>query len=92
MYWAPNGDYSLTEARDNFKRYLIMYAPDRNTRNDGADTATEIQIKRSLVDALDRMLDAAYSEVPALWREVFENRRLLRQEGRRKSRELEIAK
>jgi hypothetical protein len=24
---GPNGDYSLTEARNNFKKYLIMYRP-----------------------------------------------------------------
>lgn len=47
---GPNGDYSLTEARENFKRYLIMYSPNREKRITGTDTKEEVEVKKQLIN------------------------------------------
>lgn len=46
---GPNADYSLEEARDNFKKYLIMYEPNRDMRITGRDTVEEVEIKKQLM-------------------------------------------
>jgi cysteine-rich CPCC protein len=52
---GPNGTYSLTEARDNFRRYLIMYRPDHDTRITGSETPTELEAKRQLMVTFDQL-------------------------------------
>jgi len=52
---GPNGNYSLAEARANFRRFLVMYRPDHDTRATGPDTITELQIKRELIAAFERL-------------------------------------
>ncbi|WP_346353022.1 CPCC family cysteine-rich protein [Azotosporobacter soli] len=49
VYGGPNQRYSLTEARANFKKYLIMYSPDNDTRIVSGDWPEEIEIKKSLI-------------------------------------------
>lgn len=52
---GPNADYSLSEARSNFKRYLVMYAPDRDMRITGADSPLEHETKRLLIEAFETL-------------------------------------
>ena len=48
---GPNGDYSLTEARNNFRLYTIMYHPDSYMRIAGGDAEETITIKKELMNA-----------------------------------------
>jgi hypothetical protein len=57
VFGGPNGSYSLTEARNNYRQYTIMYNPGNNTRLTGRDTEEEISVKKELMKAFD-----AYSE------------------------------
>ena len=53
---GSNGDYSLTEARENFKRYIVMYSPDRDMRITGCDTKEEVIIKRELSKVYNKIM------------------------------------
>lgn len=53
---GPNGCYSLTEARDNFKKYLIMYSSDRDMRITGYDTKEEKTIKKELIEVYNKIM------------------------------------
>lgn len=50
---GPNGHYSLTEARQNFKKYLIMYSPDREKRITSGDTKEEVEVKKRLINVYE---------------------------------------
>jgi Cysteine-rich CPCC len=51
---GPNHDYALSEARENFARYLTMYRPtDRDFEHERAQT----DIKRRIIAAYDRSVD-----------------------------------
>jgi len=50
---GPNGNYSLTEARENFRKYLIMYSPDGEMRITGGDTKEEVEVKKLLVNVYE---------------------------------------
>jgi hypothetical protein len=63
---GPNGKYSLAAARENFRRYLVMYSPDADTRVTGADTPAELNAKRALVTAFDRLRTTATDPARAL--------------------------
>ena len=74
VWGGPNGDYSLTEARKNFKENLIMYRDRRNTEK---QTDKEVEIKKSLISMfveLDKYKPDS-SEYEALWRKIksYEN-------------------
>ncbi|BCZ48905.1 hypothetical protein psyc5s11_49720 [Clostridium gelidum] len=74
---GPNGEYSLTEARNNFRLYTIMYYPERDMRITGADTEEEIIIKKELMKAYDDFSENVNSnEVRLLYNriEVYEIR------------------
>jgi hypothetical protein len=56
IWGGPNGDYSLTEARHNFKKYLTKYRPD-----DDRGYPRHLQkmaAKRELISIYDQMLKA----------------------------------
>ncbi|WP_346890147.1 CPCC family cysteine-rich protein [Clostridium sp. UBA1056] len=53
---GPNGHYSLTEARDNFKKYLIMYSPDRDMRITGYDTKEVKTTKKELIEVYNEIM------------------------------------
>jgi hypothetical protein len=69
VWGGPNGDYSLTEARKNFKENLIMY---RDKRNILSQTDKEIKTKRDLINAfveLDKCeIDSL--KINAIWNEI----------------------
>lgn len=69
---GPNGRYSLTEARTNFKKYLVMYSPDNDTRIIPGDWLEEIATKKSLIalfEEINQTLDE--DKINVLWEEVF---------------------
>lgn len=45
VYGGPNGKYSLKEARDNFKKYLVKYSPDNDIEIISKALPEEIVIK-----------------------------------------------
>jgi Cysteine-rich CPCC len=93
VWGGPNGPYSLSQARENFKRYLIMYDPNRpSTRIGGnSNTPTEERAKRVIIEAFDAMQNEAEpSALDALWHVVYDNERILEQEIYRKAREYEV--
>lgn len=47
---GPNAHYSLTEARENFKKYLVMYSPGRDMRTNGGDTEEERKLKKQIIN------------------------------------------
>jgi hypothetical protein len=85
VWGGPNGPYSLTEARRNFERHLVMYEPRRDPRVGGEDSAIELDAKRKMMAAFDAMPDAGDSaELDALWASVEQAGRTLQAETRRK--------
>lgn len=50
---GPNADYSLTEARENFKKYLVMYSPGKDMRASGGDTEEERELKKQLINVYE---------------------------------------
>ena len=69
---GPNHDYSLTEARENFARYMTMYRPtDEPFETERART----DVKRQIVETYDRAVngEATFAEAD------FEARSLLDQ-------------
>ena len=63
---GPNADYSLTEARANFKRYRVMYAPGLDPRAIGAASRLEFETKGRLMAALERRRHCQRSEAEQL--------------------------
>lgn len=69
IWGGPNGDYSLTEARKNFKENLIMY---RDRKNILGQTDKEIETKKSLISVfveLDKC-EPDSLEYKELWRKI----------------------
>ena len=91
VWGGPNGAYSLSEARANFRQHLIMYDPGKpKKRIGGNDSALEQQTKRAIMAAFDAMVGETDStKVDHLWQQVADNERILRGELRRKVREYE---
>jgi len=92
VWGGPNGRYSLSEARQNFKSYLIMYSPDIPTKRIGGNNNTplEEQAKRAIIEAFESMI-AVSDEVTigTLWQSIFENEAILKSEVRRRVQEYE---
>jgi hypothetical protein len=69
---GPNHDYSLTEARENFARYMTMYRPtDEPFESERART----DVKRQVVETYDRAVNGETTFAEA----DFEARALLDQ-------------
>jgi len=54
VWGGPNQDNSLTQARENFKKYLIMYDPMRPRSNQ--DAPAVISAKRVLIQMFNELL------------------------------------
>ena len=67
---GPNGTESLTSACLNFRDHLTMYSKDADSRVGGGDTAEEIQAKRAMMAALDRLRRVSPSDDPVLSVEI----------------------
>ena len=79
VWGGPNGPYSLSAARANFDRYLVMYSPDRpDPRVGGEDSLDEKNAKHGMVQAFDAMVgETDPAALEPLWGQVFENERML---------------
>jgi hypothetical protein len=84
---GPNGAYSLSEARRNFRKYLVMYAPDRDTRIAPGDSERAHNAKRVLVDAFDRLKQVTETRGSNLLAEIERQEAVLREELDQKLRE-----
>ncbi|WP_057913623.1 CPCC family cysteine-rich protein [Peribacillus muralis] len=76
VWGGPNGDYSLAEARRNFKRNSIMY---RDNRNIFRQNEKELETKKSLILAF-KELDQCESdsmEYLLLWRKIASYEKVL---------------
>jgi hypothetical protein len=89
VYGAPNYDYSLTEARQNFDRFLAMYRPDNDPRIGGPDSATTLAAKQEIIRAFDSMIGAEEPTRVQLWTVVDQHLRVLLHESRRRGKEHE---
>lgn len=85
---GPNADYSLSEARQNFLKYRVMYSPDRDTRIIAGDTSLEYETKGLLIAAFTRLLSSQCS-IPEAEAEVVRLEKILRDETTRIVREYE---
>jgi Cysteine-rich CPCC len=86
---GPNADYSLAEARRNFKVYRVMYAPGRDQRITGVDSKLEYDTKSQLITVFEKLRSAATLESTAIELEIQELERLLQDETSRQIREYE---
>ncbi|MDT9721940.1 CPCC family cysteine-rich protein [Paenibacillus sp. ClWae2A] len=68
VWGGPNQDYSLTEARENFKKHYIMY---RDRRTILKQTNKEVQTKKRLIHAFEKLRTAANNESDQhIWQEI----------------------
>jgi hypothetical protein len=88
---GPNHGYSLTQARDNFRRFLVMYEPEADRRIGGPDGAAALATKRRLMAAFDRLKAAPAAERSAVLVEIDEQERRLHQHLKDRIREHEAA-
>ncbi|ACA54304.1 hypothetical protein FDC45_01160 [Clostridium botulinum] len=52
---GPNSDYSFTEVRENFIKYLVMYSPNRDIRITAYDKKEEVTVKKSLLEYIMKL-------------------------------------
>ena len=88
---GPNGSYSLTAARLNFKAFLVMYRRDHDTRIMPGDSDVALVAKKELVAAFDAMTAATPDEYARLWATVARCRASLHQGLVERVREYERA-
>lgn len=85
--WGTNGDYSLQEARDNFRRYLTMYRPEdevlfrrsRQKKLDGGRSVRDlVAVKKAITEKFDQIQGGAgerqtalVAELAALYQKLF---------------------
>lgn len=67
VWGGPNQDYSLTEARENFKKHYIMY---RDRQRILKQTDKEIQTKKSLIHAFEKLRTANNESAQQIWHEI----------------------
>lgn len=84
---GPNGGYSLDEARDNYKKYRIMYSPDNNTTIIGGDSEEREKLKIKLASIFDSMVSG--NNITELWNRALKIEKALDQELTRSIREYE---
>lgn len=66
VWGGPNGDYSLEEARSNFKRNMVMY------RDYTDNNFTEnIELKKRLMKAYDKLDVDHRMSIPEKWSEII---------------------
>jgi hypothetical protein len=88
VWGGPNSDYSLTEARQNFLKYRVMYAPGRDQRITKGDSTLEYETKGLLVEAFSKLKSSQHS-MPEVEAEVARLEKTLRDETTRQIREYE---
>lgn len=70
IYGGPNGKYSLSEARENFKRNLVMFSQDDVSRI-MVDSPKESLIKSLLIEKFKKINDEKDDQIKKkLWIEI----------------------
>ena len=87
VWGGPNSDYSLSEARENFKRFRVMYAPGRDRRITPGDSQLEYETKGLLVEAFQRLEIAPGTDVNELESGITQLEQVLEDELHRSVRE-----
>lgn len=67
VWGGPNLDYSLTEARENFRNHYIMY---RDSRRILEQTDREVQTKIYLIKAFEKLRSASKEAVQYISQEI----------------------
>lgn len=71
VYGGPNGRYSLTAARNNFKKYYVMYSPDNDTRVAPGDSLEALAIKKKMIDLFNKLVESTNEgEKEVIWEEL----------------------
>jgi hypothetical protein len=88
---GPNYEYSLSEARNNFKKYLIMYDPKKHATRIGGNSNTPIEqeAKSKIIEAYREFEKNGNGNVKLLKKQIQANEEILRAEMYRKIREYE---
>jgi hypothetical protein len=80
-----NHGYSLTEARENFEKYLVMYPPEEDRRIGEPDSEEERTLKQRAIEAFDKLLNEPSSEeLVVLWEKIRNAEKGLYKELKRK--------
>lgn len=77
IWGGPNHGYSLTQARENFRRFLVMYEPERDLRIGGPDRPEVQEVKRQLIASFERLNTASSADHPAIVQEIRKHERQL---------------
>src|SRR6185503_8797643 len=81
VWGGPNKDYSLTEARTNFRKDLIMFRPGGDPRIGGEDSELAKAAKRNIVGAFDELDGSAHRRsADDVWATIRANEKILREE------------
>ena len=67
---GPNAGHSLSQARDNFVTYGVMYEPERDRRIGGVESDLERDTKSRILGAFDEMMRTLASEHDRLWAQI----------------------
>ncbi|GMK41953.1 hypothetical protein PCCS19_50120 [Paenibacillus sp. CCS19] len=67
VWGGPNADYSLMEARNNFKKNYTMY---RDKRNILRQSEKEILTKKALIIEFDKLKTISNDSVKQIWNEI----------------------
>ena len=89
VWGGPNSDYSLSEARANFLKYRVMYAPGRDQRIASGDSPLEYETKGLLMSTLSRFQSSIPAEFQSFEQEILHLEAILRAETSRKIKEYE---
>lgn len=73
VWGGPNGDYSLEEARNNFKKNFVMYRD-----NPGNNSTETIEQKKSLMKAYEKLEDDNEISTSEKWMEILRMEKELR--------------
>ncbi|WP_046216663.1 CPCC family cysteine-rich protein [Paenibacillus wulumuqiensis] len=74
VWGGPNQDYSLTQARQNFKNHYSMYNDKQIILN---QTDKEIQTKKSLIHAFKQLETLDDQSAPYIWQEIYSFEKML---------------
>ena len=91
VWGGPNADYSLSEARRNFKNYRVMYSPGRDQRLTGSDSEHEFKTKGELMAALKGLAQTPPEQASKFLAEVAQLEAELHAETERQVRAYEAA-
>ena len=80
VWGGPNYQYSLTQARENFKRFWIMYDSDDAGKKHLFNSPAALEAKKALAAAFDAMPEANEAEQSQLWNKVKVGEAVLEQE------------